>query len=70
MATLFSVINKDSIFDTYTALFNLYPIFSRLYIYIMVLIFTYVGLNIFIFIVHDAYDSANEVINFKLVEFY
>jgi len=60
MATLFSFINKDEMLGTFKSIFHVNQIASRVYLYSVVLIFTYVTLNIFIFIVHDAYEFATQ----------
>lgn len=59
-ATLFALINGDDVHATFNNLNDVYPFapFARFYLYAFILLFITAVLNLFIFIIEDAYHLA------------
>jgi hypothetical protein len=62
---LFALLNGDDVHATFIELYSHYPYptFSHLYLFCFVILFITAILNIFIFIIEDAYRAAKDYIN-------
>ena len=64
LVTLFTLLNGDNIYDTIAEIEEGtygYPVVYRVYIFTFVTLFITTVLNVFIFIIEDAYHRAKEV---------